>query len=420
LLVESGLLTPRDEALVRFEAWVREAVSQSVGEDRRALERYALWRHLRRIRQLHDRGSNVHSAAHNAKQHITAAREFLAWLVARNTLLENCTQSDIDLWLTAGPTSRYTIRGFVQFTTDSRLSPPLHVLTRHARARTRRITDEDRLRWIGYYLTADTLAASTRTAALLLLVFGQPVTRIAVMQVDAVTDDPETGMTIRFATDPVLVPHPFDGVVRAHLADRSRTRTRSAAQNPFLFPGMHAGAHITRGQLKTELNAMGVDILAARNTTLDELVAAMPASHGHLSAAQRRLLNVVRRAFTFSPCGGRRCGRHSQSFSKKKIASRPSVEPAHCGTSGTSHVPTSKTSRPIPASAAASPAQRTASAAEGDVATHVFSARRKVGAFERSWGYERSTSRSSDTSSPGRRQSDCQSHHRRRRGVQTS
>lgn len=276
LLVESGLLELRDESFVRFETWARNAVAQTIGEDRRALERYVLWRHLRRIRQLHSVGTDVHSAAHSAKQQITAARELLAWLAERDTLLANCTQSDIDIWLTTGPTSRYTIRGFIQFTTDSRLSPPLLVPTRHARARTRRITDDERLRWIRYYLITPALTASTRTAALMLLVFGQPLTRIAAMQVDAVMDDPETGLTIRFATDPISVPHPFDDIVRTHLSDRSRTRTKFAAQNPFLFPGMRAGAHITREQLKNELNTMGVDILAAKNTTLDELVAEMP------------------------------------------------------------------------------------------------------------------------------------------------
>ena len=40
---------------------------------------------------------------------------------------------------------------------------------------------------------------------------------------------------------------------------------------------MRAGSHISREQLKAELNALGVDVLAAKNTALDELVASMPA-----------------------------------------------------------------------------------------------------------------------------------------------
>lgn len=47
--------------------------------------------------------------------------------------------------------------------------------------------------------------------------------------------------------------------------------------SPYLFPGARAGRHITREQLKAELNSRGVDVLATKNTALDELVAAMPA-----------------------------------------------------------------------------------------------------------------------------------------------
>ncbi|MET3567959.1 hypothetical protein ABIC47_003473 [Leifsonia sp. 563] len=97
------------------------------------------------------------------------------------------------------------------------------------------------------------------------------------MRVDAVRDDRVTGLTIRFTDDPVPVPPLFDDIIRGHLASRARTRTNSAANNPYVFPGLRAGSHITRSQLKTELNALGIDVLAAKNTSLDELVAAMPA-----------------------------------------------------------------------------------------------------------------------------------------------
>lgn len=277
LLVEVGVLVPRDEAFTRFEAWVRKKVESFEGEHRRALERYAVWYHLHRIRQIQSNDRDVHSAAHNAKQQITAAANFLHWLQEQEITLDVCPQSLVDIWLTTGNSSRYTVRGFLQFARESRLAPPLHVPTRHARAQTRRITDSERLEWIGYYLTEESLSPAARSAALRSLVFGQPLTRIATMRLDAVHDDAVEGMRIRFAEDPVHVPEPFDGILRQHLASRARTRTGSVGSNPYLFPGARAGRHITREQLKVELNSLGVDVLAAKNTTLDELVAAMPA-----------------------------------------------------------------------------------------------------------------------------------------------
>ncbi len=123
LLVEIGVLPPRDEAFTRFQGWVRKKIEPFEGEHKRALEQYAVWYHLRRIRLIQSNGQDVHTAAHNAKQQITAAANFLTWLAAREATLGTCTQSLVDIWLTTGNSSRYTVRGFLQFARDSRLAP---------------------------------------------------------------------------------------------------------------------------------------------------------------------------------------------------------------------------------------------------------------------------------------------------------
>ncbi|WP_143015710.1 recombinase XerD [Microbacterium sp. 77mftsu3.1] len=277
LLTGTGVLGHRDESLTRFEVWVRAKVALFAGEHRRAIERYAIWYHLRRVRQLSSLGQDTHPAVHNAKQQVTAAVNFLVWLQERHVPLAHCEQTDVDTWLTEGNTSRYTVRGFLEFTREARIAPPLFVPTRHARARTRRITSEERLARIRYYLTDESLTLSARSVALLLLLYGQPLSRVAAMRLDAIRDSPEEGMSITFSDDPVPVPPPFDDVLRRHIVSRARTRTVSVSANPFLFPGLRASSHISREQLKAELNMAGVDVLAAKNTSLDELVAAMPA-----------------------------------------------------------------------------------------------------------------------------------------------
>lgn len=277
LLIDCGMLESRDESFERFEKWCRVKVTPFAGEHRQAIERYISWSQLRRIRDMHSAGQDTHAAAHNAKQLITAAATFLQWLEAHGTTLSLCTQGDIEVWLTTGNTSRYTVRDFVKFSGKMRLSALLDVPTRHVRAQTRRMTQSDRLAWLNFYLTEASLAPSTRCVAILLLAFGQPLSRIARMRVENVILDTSGAMSLRLGHEETVdVPQPFDAIMRHHLESRARTRTAPVDTNPYLFPGARAGGHVTREQLKKELNDLGVNILAGKNTALDELVASIP------------------------------------------------------------------------------------------------------------------------------------------------
>lgn len=276
LLVDVGVLPHRDEALVRFERWVKTRVAATPAHYRRSLEQFAVWYHLSRLRELASLSGDSQSPAHYAKQQITAAGDFLEWLEDQGISLRECTQSHVDIWLTTGPTTRYNLRGFLEYTSQAKLSRPLEVPRRNARS-TRRMTADDRLGWIRHYLEDVDLKVSTRTAALILLLYGQPLVRIAKLRTEAITVDELGCMSIAFSDNKVPVPPPFDAVVLEHLASRGRTRTQQVGSNPFLFPGLRSGGHITTTQLKEELNAIGVDVLAARNTTLDELVTSIPA-----------------------------------------------------------------------------------------------------------------------------------------------
>ncbi|MFB7669008.1 hypothetical protein ACFC1R_34700 [Kitasatospora sp. NPDC056138] len=70
-------------------------------------------------------------------------------------------------------------------------------------------------------LQDDGLPLRTRIAAALVLLYAQPVTRLARLTTDHISDDGST-LTIAFGDPPSLLPEPVADLVRAHLRDDGR------------------------------------------------------------------------------------------------------------------------------------------------------------------------------------------------------
>lgn len=216
------------------------------------------------------------AATHNAKQEITVALEFLNWLAREtNRTLTSCEQGDIVTWLATGLTTRSTVRNFIVFTVDERLSPRQLTVPHRAARTTRRLSADERLDGIGNCNFNTDVPIATRAAALLLLLYAQPLVRVSSLGTDTIAEAGDE-MTFTFDTQPVIVPALFAEILRAHLADRARTHTRDVESSPWLFPGGRAGHHITHSYLLTQIRALGLNPLATRNRALDDLVTAMP------------------------------------------------------------------------------------------------------------------------------------------------
>jgi len=275
LLIDRAQIPPRDDSLARFTAWIPKKIDTvGAAESRDALRRFATWHHLRRVRKSAETDRGAASAAHNAKQEITVATNFLNWLEDRGESLSSCGQAHVDLWLSEGPTTRYTVKNFLTFTAASQLSRSLVVPRRSVKS-IRRVDKEERIDIIRRILDDGSHATSHRLAALLLLIFAQPITRIVSMTIDDVNLD-DAVARIRFADDWIELPPVVATLVVEHLANRAPTMTRAVDQSPYMFPGSRPGQHIHRDSLKTMLNRLGIDLLGTRNTILDELVAALP------------------------------------------------------------------------------------------------------------------------------------------------
>lgn len=275
ILVDAHLLPQRDEALHRFERWLAEKLEPLPVDLRKPVERFATWHHLRSIRRKSSPTTNSQSSVHNAKQEITAAIAFLTWLHDEHgRTLNQCRQAHVDLWLAAGPTTRFTVRNFLVVAMKERLVPPLIVPHRKSKS-TRKMTHEDRIEWIRRCLVEEPDTVAFRTAAMLLVLYAQPLSRVASLQIDAITEV-EGDLHLTFNEIPVLILEPFAELVRTHLAHRAPSRTRDVETSPWLFPGGRAGTHINCSYLMTKIRDLGINLLAAKNRALDDLVTEMP------------------------------------------------------------------------------------------------------------------------------------------------
>ncbi|MHB8438593.1 MAG: hypothetical protein ACYDD4_05450 [Acidimicrobiales bacterium] len=186
LLVASGLLPPRDEALVELERWVARRLGEvEDAQERRVLRSYATWRVLRRARQRAEAARRPRTPTAHAKSCLNAAVYFLEFLGERNTSLESCTQVDIDAWLAHGPPSALMVSDFLDWTAGRKMTSWFNLPSRKRQGGPS-IDDETRWAAARRLLHDDALDIADRVAGCLVLLYGQQLSRIAALRRDQV------------------------------------------------------------------------------------------------------------------------------------------------------------------------------------------------------------------------------------------
>ncbi|GIT82216.1 hypothetical protein LLS1_38850 [Leifsonia sp. LS1] len=276
LCIEHGLLDHVHLDIERFQSWLQTKTASADPADGRLITQYARWVHLNRMRHLAETGQLKKGTFLSAKQSTTVAIDFLAHLRQSDTAPADCTQAHIDSWLTGGPTTRSLARGFIRWAMKHGHLPALEIPYRVAKTAPI-ITQQQRVDHIRRLVDPTTpLRPLERTAALLLLLYGQPLTRIASMRLNQIHAT-DTTIGIRFKSDHLHIPEPFAAIVRAHLHQLPNLNTSAHRDNIWLFPGGQPGQHIHQSTLMNLLRDAGIDLRGAKNASLRELVLQMPA-----------------------------------------------------------------------------------------------------------------------------------------------
>jgi hypothetical protein len=277
MLAAGGALPARDEALARIELWSREVLG-TIEEpaDRRLVQAYLTWRVLRRLRRRSQTSPGPRTVTGTARHRILAVVAFLAWLRRHSLTLASCGQGNVDTWLATGPAA-YDVRDFLTWAADRKHCTTLQIPG--PQRRTGNATDPDQ-RWelIHRLLDDATLDLTDRAAGCLLLLFGQHLSRTAVMTTDQIiTRDGQ--VLVQFGQHDIPVPDSLARILTDLIqAGRSHTGTGSPAVSPWLFPGGMPGQPITPSRLGERLRTIGIRAMPGRRAALIDLAAQLPAA----------------------------------------------------------------------------------------------------------------------------------------------
>lgn len=276
LLVHHGMLPDRDRQLAAFEAWLTARI-QDLSETphiQAPIERFARWHHLKRLRQMAGPGKPLNTAVRSAKQEITETGKFLAWLYAEHGLtLNGLRQTHLNQYLSEGPTTRYAIRTFLVWHIKNKEIGRLQIPHRYAATKPL-ITQQQRLALIRHCIDSTAAPLGFRVAGLILLLFGQPVGKIAALKRTDLQALPE-GLHLSLGNIPVLVPAQISPMFWDYLHDRPNQQTGNAGSQ-WLFPGTLPGQHIHADAMMGQLRALGIDLGGARNAALRSLIEELP------------------------------------------------------------------------------------------------------------------------------------------------
>jgi hypothetical protein len=243
---------------------------------RTPVEQFATWHHLRRLRKASTPGQRSDAATRYAKQNITEAIKFLAWLYsAHQRTVATCLQQDVNEWLVSGPATRSKVRNFFAWAKKARLNTSVQI-THQQSPPSRALTQQQRLAWLKELLIGEPDSLAYRVAGILLLLYGQRLTKIAALPIDAISST--DGQTrILLGQEPIPVPQPFAGLLNTHIRNRPNLRTMGGlAATPWLFPSNRPGRHLNPQFIMTRLRNLGINLLGARNTALRSLVVETP------------------------------------------------------------------------------------------------------------------------------------------------
>ncbi|WP_236244440.1 hypothetical protein [Streptomyces sp. CC210A] len=279
-LVHTDVLPARDEQLASLQRWLSPFLQRVEDSQERALiSRFATWVHLRRLRSRARRRPITHGQCQTVRHDIYAAVALQRWLRQHGSSLSTCDQAQIDDWLAQAGRKHTQARSFLTWSAARGHIPTVHVPPRGTSRGAEQLAEEDE-RWeISKRLLHDTeLALTDRVAGCLVVLYGQPVSRIARLTTDKILTG-AGGVQLQLGSRPVEIPEPLGSL----LLELTRSRQAFAVlgqneQGPWLFPGGRAGQAMTASHLTVRLNRLGIRARASRNTALLDLAAQIPAS----------------------------------------------------------------------------------------------------------------------------------------------
>lgn len=276
LLILHGVLPPADRHLMLFQRWLRDTLNQITEPDRRQLvARFATWHCLHRLRRFAEKKPITEQQTQQARGEILQAIAFLSWLDQHGCTLATCGQSDIDGWYAGAYTARRLTHAFLRWGTRTKVLPRL-ALPHQPTTNPAPISQQQRLAALRRLLNDEQIPLLTRTTAVMVLLYAQPLTRILRLTIDDVLHH-DGQVSLRLGDPPTPVPEPFAALLPHYLDQRLNLTTATNQNSRWLFPGRCGGQPMTTDAIERRLRTHQIATLNSRAAALRHLVLQAPA-----------------------------------------------------------------------------------------------------------------------------------------------
>lgn len=272
LLLLHGALPPRDRYLEEFRIWSEtKIVTVLDAEHVSIMRRFLRWHQNKRLlEKIRTAGAADIGLFLSLKQSTTVSINFLNWLSESGIRLGDMGQADLDKWISSGPSTRHHVITFLYWAMQHRLVRGME-LPQRSLANRGGYGHTQRIEGIRRVITDDDLLPNLRIIAGLILIFGQPLNRVLAMRLEQFRDDAD-GAQLRIVNDWVLIPTPFDTMMRAWIANRMNLQTAAHKNSPWLFPGTFPGKHLAPNYTSGALREVGIPTSLARTAAWRDMV----------------------------------------------------------------------------------------------------------------------------------------------------
>ena len=207
-------------------------------------------------------------ATRHARSLVIEAIKLTQWLHTQQLTLADLRQDLLDEWVAAGNTRRRWVRLFVIWLNRNGICGGLHVPRPQPVSQAIPLADLERIETLRSLLANTALDPRDRLAGSLVLLYAQPITRIARLATSDINACPDV-VAIRLGRGVLALPEP--------LAEIALEVHRNAGESRWLFPGRHAGCHLSPDYLRHRLKTHGITSSCARQGALLALATRLPA-----------------------------------------------------------------------------------------------------------------------------------------------
>jgi len=268
-LVHHGALPKRAERsanLARLIACETQRVPEGV--DRVHLRTFATWKVHYDLARKERRGTIARHADLRSRATVRVAADLIVWLAEHDLTLATLQQEHLDHWLTDGTSYRRHARAFITWTAKHQITGPLTVIPPTVRRHSDPLDPEQRTAVLRSLLTDEQLDLRDRVAGLLIIVFSQRISHLALLTVDDVQRDGDQ-VHLKVGRDPLLLLEPIATLV---------TRLTQHSDGQWLFYGGRNHNHLSEAYLRERLTKLGIKALPARTAANHQLAAYLPAA----------------------------------------------------------------------------------------------------------------------------------------------